>query len=290
MVGRLYHLGRTVSAGAPRSCSTFDLSGAADRLVRTYSGGMRRRLDLAAALVVAARALPRRANHWARPGQPVGPSGRRSSALPRAPRCCSRRSTSTRPTARGPHRVIDHGRVIAEGTSEELKSRVGGDRLEAALEHPAARPMPPWPRWAPCAMPPGGRGRHRADAGPGTNGASWSGWSGASTGRSVGIADFALQRPTLDDVFLVLTGHGARRRRRDGGSQRGGWRRLTAARHAPFRHGSCSRFPQLRGPDAQPRARSADLVHAAAADVRAAVRVRVRRRDPDAGPRLRGLP
>ena len=101
MVGRLYHLGKAKSRKRARELlERFDLAEAADRLARTYSGGMRRRLDLAAALVARPPgAVPRRAHHRARPGQPHravdddrGARGRR------APPCCSPPSTWTRPT------------------------------------------------------------------------------------------------------------------------------------------------------------------------------------------------
>src|SRR3954453_12456210 len=111
MVGKLYHLPRGQPAARARELlSSFDLSDAADRLVRTYSGGMRRRLDLAAALVARPPGLfldettPRRcSSSTSRPpastSAAASSSGRRSRRSSRgARRCCSPRRSSTRPT------------------------------------------------------------------------------------------------------------------------------------------------------------------------------------------------
>ena len=100
MVGRLYHLGKAQSRQrADELLERFELTDAAKRPAKTYSGGMRRRLDLAAALVARRRPVPRRADHRPRPAQPASACGRRSRrAWRRAPPCCSRPSTWTRPT------------------------------------------------------------------------------------------------------------------------------------------------------------------------------------------------
>ena len=88
--------------------------------------------------------LPRRADHRpgpAGPSQPVG-AHRRPAPPPRAPRCSSRRTTSTRPTpsATGSS-IIDHGRIVAADTSDNLKAQVAGDLVDLELDRPRAR----WP-------------------------------------------------------------------------------------------------------------------------------------------------
>jgi len=136
MVGRLYHLGRGRSRARARELlSSFDLSDAADRLVRTYSGGMRRRLDLAAALVARPPVLfldepttgldiRSRIELWDAIEALVSEGTTvllTTQYLDEADRLADRVA------------VIDQGLVIAEGTPEELKTQVGGERLEIRL-------------------------------------------------------------------------------------------------------------------------------------------------------------
>ena len=105
--------------------------------------------------------------------------------------------------------VIDHGNVIAEGTSDELKDRVGGERLEVALEDARrrrARDRRAGARWPPS-------GRRSTTAWCARRCATRSGAIAEAVRRldaaGVGIDDIALRRPTLDDVFIALTGHAA---------------------------------------------------------------------------------
>src|SRR5262249_16836915 len=132
MVGRLYHLGRSLSQERARELlASFDLVDAGGRLVRTYSGGMRRRLDLAAALVAPPPVLFRE--------EPTtGLDIRSRIGLGEAIEALVSEGTAVLLTTQDLDEadrladrlaVIDQGLVIAEGTPTELKARIGGERL-----------------------------------------------------------------------------------------------------------------------------------------------------------------
>ena len=211
MVGRLYHLGRRESRKrAGELLERFDLDDAATRLVRTYSGGMRRRLDLAAALVADPPVLfldepttgldPR-----SRLGLWEVIEGRVSEGttvllttqyLDEADRLSDQIA------------VIDHGKVIAEGTSDELKARVGGERLEVTVGDEAAAPRAADVLCDACTEPPVVEGRRVLFAMPREHGAVTEVVRRLDTAGIV-VDDVAVRRPTLDDVFLTLTGRPA---------------------------------------------------------------------------------
>jgi ABC-2 type transport system ATP-binding protein len=211
MVGRLYHLGRgTARRRAEELLEAFGLAEAGNRMVHTYSGGMRRRLDVSAALVAEPPVLfldepttgldPRsRIDLWSLIERLVAGGTTvllTTQYLDEADRLADRLA------------VIDHGLVIAEGTPAALKAEVGGERLDLKLCDPSERNRatdaltglgvgPPYGEGDSLHMPVRERrgviaqAIRRLDA------------------AEVEIDDIAIATPTLDDVFLKLTGHAA---------------------------------------------------------------------------------
>jgi ABC-2 type transport system ATP-binding protein len=211
LLGRLLGLRRPAAkARAGELLEAFELEDAAGRLVKHYSGGMRRRLDIAASIVVTPELMfldepttgldPRSRNQvW---DIVRALSGQGTTIL-----LCTQYLEEADRLAEG-IAVIDHGRVIAEGTPSQLKASVGSSALHVRLLDPEQRPeaervlarelttvhLEPDPAalLAPCPDP-----DRAAEA-------------VAELARAdVGIASFALAQPSLDEVFLALTGHTA---------------------------------------------------------------------------------
>jgi ABC-2 type transport system ATP-binding protein len=211
MVGRLYGSSRRdATARGHQLLAHFALEDAAKRVVKTYSGGMRRRLDLAAALVAEPPVLfldepttgldPRsRIGMWTVIERLVAGGTTvllTTQYLDEADRLADTIG------------VIDHGRLIAQGTSDELKDRIGGERLEVRLEdraqcETAMRALTPMSDEAPAIE------GHVVTI----NVRQRSGTIVEAVRRlsdaGVDVEDLSMRRPTLDDVFLTLTGHAA---------------------------------------------------------------------------------
>lgn len=213
MFGRLYHLGNQAARDrADALLERFDIVEAADRPAKGYSGGMRRRLDLAASLILAPAVL-----FLDEPTTGLDPRGRNE--VWAAIRALVRDGTTVLLTTQYLDEadqladricVMDAGRVIAEGTPDSLKSDVGGDRLEcivrddaavavaaAILTRIAGQPAEIDLDSRRVSAPIQDRLRALTDVLHGLDAAG------------VDAEDVALRRPTLDDVFLRLTGRHA---------------------------------------------------------------------------------
>jgi ABC-2 type transport system ATP-binding protein len=213
MVGRLYHLSRRQARQrADELLERFDLTDAATRIAKTYSGGMRRRLDLAAGIILAPPVL-----FLDEPTTGLDPRSRfamwdiiRELVADGTTLLLTTQYLEEADVLANRIAVIDHGRVIAEGTADELKARVGGERLAVTLARgsdfdAALRVLAPY-----------GEGEVHTDRAqrtilvPVTNGARLLANAIRDLdGVGVVLDDLGLRRPTLDDVFLTLTGHAA---------------------------------------------------------------------------------
>ena len=213
MFGRLYQM---TSASAKQRASElleqFDLVEAGDRVVKTYSGGMRRRLDLASAIIARPKLL-----FLDEPTTGLDPRGRMG--MWEVIRTLVREGATLLLTTQYLEEadeladgivVIDHGGIIAQGTADELKDQVGGERIEVVV-HARSELTTAAERIRPF-----GNGEAIVDEHtkritlPSAGGAqALVQVVGALNEASIAIDDIGVRRPTLDDVFLSLTGHAA---------------------------------------------------------------------------------
>jgi ABC-2 type transport system ATP-binding protein len=213
MVGRLYHLGARKSRERARELlERFDLTEPGDRPAKTYSGGMRRRLDLAAALVAAPDVLfldepttgldPRsRAQMW----ETIQELVRGGSTVLLTTQYMEEADRLADEVV-----VIDRGRMIAHGPPDQLKTRIGGERIEVVLAD-SGHIQPARALLAELSA-----GEIRIEEQTCTVTAAVT--DGVDVlrralqqlkDRAIPVEDVGLRRPTLDDVFLSLTGHAA---------------------------------------------------------------------------------
>ena len=213
LFGRLYQIpSGEARRRADELLEQFALTDAADRVVKTYSGGMRRRLDLASALTGRPRVL-----FLDEPTTGLDPRGRlgmweviRSLVREGVTLLLTTQYLEEADELANTIAVVDHGRIIARGTADELKAQVGGERIEVVVHNRSDIPR------AVQVLSAEGDGDHTIDEHvrkitvPARGGAQRLVQVVRDLDEAqIAIDDIALRRPTPDDVFLTLTGHAA---------------------------------------------------------------------------------
>ena len=212
MFGQLYHLGKKQSIlRANELLERFSLSEAAKRPIKTYSGGMRRRLDLAASLIVKPKVL-----FLDEPTTGLDPRGRQEmwGVIEELVKGGVTLLLTTQYLEEADQLaddiiVIDHGKVIAHGTSDALKKEVGGERLEVVVEQSSI------PKTLEIVSRVSGNqatldeGLRRISAPVSTGSMALMEVLRSMDSEGIHALDVGLKRPSLDDVFMSLTGHAA---------------------------------------------------------------------------------
>jgi ABC-2 type transport system ATP-binding protein len=234
LIGRLYHLSwPDARSRAAELLERFDLVDAVDRQAKTYSGGMQRRLDLAASLVGQPKVL-----FLDEPTTGLDPRARagmwdviRSLAASGTTILLTTQYLDEADELADTIVVFDHGQVIAQGTAEDLKSQIGGDVLEFVVPDrsrikDAVAAIKPLGEGEPHLAPETGM----VSVGVGSRGSD----ALIEAVRSLDAAaivthGLALRRPSLDDVFLAITGHATEDDGQPAGKRRGRRGRPTPA-------------------------------------------------------------
>ena len=213
MFGRLFHLSPArAAARADELLERFDLTEAADKGTKEYSGGMRRRLDLAASMILAPSVL-----FLDEPTTGLDPRGRNE--VWTAVRSLVAGGTTVLLTTQYLDEadqlaervaVIDHGKVIADDTPAALKRRIGGDQLEVVLEEAVDLPVAVQAVGRVAAGEPEvDEENRRVTAAVDKRVSALTDVARTLQDEGIGVEDIGLRRPTLDEVFLRLTGHKA---------------------------------------------------------------------------------
>ena len=212
MFGQLYHLGKTKSvARANELLEKFSLTDSARRPIKTYSGGMRRRLDLAASLIVRPKVL-----FLDEPTTGLDPRGRQEmwGVIEELVKDGVTLLLTTQYLEEADQLadeivVIDYGKVIARGTSDALKKQVGGERLEVIVEQAQISAAVEIVQRVSGATASIDEGLRKITAPVSSGSTALVEVLRAMDTSGIHPLDIALKRPSLDDVFMSLTGHTA---------------------------------------------------------------------------------
>jgi ABC-2 type transport system ATP-binding protein len=228
MFGRLYHLSaKSASARAVELLEQFRLTESAKRPIRTYSGGMRRRLDLAASLIVRPKVL-----FLDEPTTGLDPRGRQDmwGVIDELVKGGVTLLLTTQYLEEADHladeiAVIDHGKVIARGTSDSLKKQVGGERLEIVVENENMAAVKEIVAKVSGSAINVDEGLRQISAPVTTGSKALIEAAKLLDEKGIHPLDIGLKRPSLDDVFLALTGHVAEEKKEEEDSMTKGRKR-----------------------------------------------------------------